>query len=102
MWIAAREAGRQRCRDGSHSCALTQRLVALSLDEHCTVMPMLGHLTDPFWRSTTMHRESVVFIGQDHDPPVASLLFPPDVILAVSSAAGDAACVEGADYLVGG
>jgi lysophospholipase L1-like esterase len=63
-------------------------------------MPMLDPLTDPFWLSTTMYRESVMFIGRDHDPPAASLLFPPDEILAVTSAAGDVAYVEGADYAI--
>jgi len=57
-------------------------------------------VVDPFWLSTTMHRESVVFIGRDDGPTEASLLFPPDTILAVTNGSGDIAYVEGADYLI--
>jgi lysophospholipase L1-like esterase len=60
----------------------------------------LDLLIDPFWLSTTMHGESVVFIGRDDAPLEAGLLFPPDAILAVTSAAEDIAYVEGADYLI--
>ena len=47
-----------------------------------------------------MHRESVVFISREDGQSEARLLFPPDAILAVTSAAGDSAYVEGADYLI--
>ena len=63
-------------------------------------MAPLDPLIDPFWLSTTMHRESVGFIGRDDGPSEARLLFPPDAVLAVTSAAGDIAYVEGADYLI--
>ena len=54
----------------------------------------------PFWLSTTMHGESVVFIGGEDGTAEGRLLFPPDVILAVTSASADVAYVEGADYAV--
>ncbi len=54
----------------------------------------------PFWLSTTMHGESVVFIGGEDGTAEGRLLFPPDVILAVASASADVAYVEGADYAV--
>jgi acyl-CoA thioesterase-1 len=60
----------------------------------------LGAPLDPFWRTTTMYGESVVFIGRDDGPLGARLLFAPDAILAVTNAVGDVAYVEGADYLI--
>jgi acyl-CoA thioesterase I len=49
----------------------------------------------PFWRSRTMHGESVVFNTSE-----GRLLFAPDAVLAVTSAAGDETYIEGADYLL--
>jgi acyl-CoA thioesterase-1 len=63
-------------------------------------MPALDPLLVPFWLTTTMHRESVVFIARDDGAAEASLLFPPESIIAVTNAAGDVSYVEGADYLV--
>ena len=63
-------------------------------------MPSLDPLLVPFWRSTTMHRESVVLIAREDRPAEGRLLFPPDTILAVTNAAGDVPYVEGSDYLV--
>jgi acyl-CoA thioesterase-1 len=53
----------------------------------------------PFWRSPTMDGESVLFIREDAGArPRASLLFRPTKILAVRSASGLVAYVEGRDY----
>jgi lysophospholipase L1-like esterase len=52
----------------------------------------------PFWRSTTMHRESVVFLKEEGGPTEASLLFPPEAILTVSTASGVETFREGLDY----
>lgn len=49
----------------------------------------------PFWRSRTMHGESVVFITSERH-----LVFTPDAVLGVTNAAGDETYSEGADYLV--
>jgi lysophospholipase L1-like esterase len=57
-------------------------------------------LIDPFWQSTTMHRESVMFIGRDGSSMEATLLFRPDHILSVTSAGADIAYREGTDYQV--
>jgi lysophospholipase L1-like esterase len=62
-------------------------------------MALFDALTDPFWLSTTMHRESVVFVGRN-SPSTATLLFAPDAVLAVTSAAEDVAYVEGSDYVI--
>ena len=57
-------------------------------------------LLDPFWLSTTMHHESVMFIGRDDSPMDATLLFHPGEILSVNSAAADIAFKEGDDYRI--
>jgi acyl-CoA thioesterase-1 len=64
------------------------------------VVAPLDPLLDPFWLSTTMHKESVLFIDGEAGPVDAVLLFPPDTILAVTSAAGDVTFLEGGDYLI--
>ncbi len=54
----------------------------------------------PFWESTTMHGESVLFIkDQPNEPPHASLLFVPTRIISVRNAAGDVTYKEGKDYV---
>ena len=45
-----------------------------------------------------MHRESVVFMKEEDGPTEASLLFPPEAILTVSSASGVETFREGVDY----
>ena len=52
----------------------------------------------PFWRLNIMYAESVVFIAGDSGPPKANLLFAPDTVSAVTSAAGDISYSEGVDY----
>jgi acyl-CoA thioesterase-1 len=63
------------------------------------MMPALDPIL-PFWLSTTMYRETVVFIVRDEGPAEATLLFPPDVIVSVTNAATEVSYIEGADYLV--
>lgn len=54
----------------------------------------------PFWESTTMEGESVLFVRESNDKaPEASLLFEPTKILAVRSASGETTYVEGQDYV---
>jgi lysophospholipase L1-like esterase len=49
----------------------------------------------PFWRSRTMHGESVVLIASE-----GHLLFAPDAVAGVTSAAGDRVFIEDTDYRV--
>lgn len=54
----------------------------------------------PFWRSTTMEGESVLFLqDQTGGAPHAALLFEPTRILAVSSSSGQVTYEEGRDYV---
>lgn len=54
----------------------------------------------PFWRSTTMQGESVLFIKDDAaKPPHAAVLFQPTKLLAVASSSGEATYEEGRDYV---
>lgn len=57
-------------------------------------------LLDPFWISTTMHAESVVFIGDGNGSIEANLLFQPDEVLSVTNAGADVLYVEGQDYRI--
>lgn len=59
------------------------------------------HLLEPFWRSETVYRESVVFL-QDGEgkPAVGKLLFHPKKVIAVHRANGTKAFEEGKDYAV--
>ena len=53
----------------------------------------------PFWLSTTMEGESLLFVkGDGDDRPRAALLFPPTRILAVRSSSGEVEYAEGRDY----
>jgi acyl-CoA thioesterase I len=60
----------------------------------------LDDLLDPFWRSTTMYRESVMFIGRADGSLDDTLLFRPDEILSVTNSAADIAFTEGLDYTI--
>lgn len=54
----------------------------------------------PFWESTTMDGESVLFVRESNDKaPEASLLFEPTKILSVCSSSGETTYVEGQDYV---
>ncbi|MHB0956707.1 MAG: SGNH/GDSL hydrolase family protein [Pirellulaceae bacterium] len=54
----------------------------------------------PFWRSRTMHGETVLFVtNASGEAPKASLLFEPTRILCVSSSSGDVTYAEGRDYV---
>ena len=57
------------------------------------------HLLEPFWRSTTVYRESVLCV-QDAGEPAASgkLLFPVKKILAIHSADGSRQFKDGTDF----
>ncbi|NLX54255.1 MAG: SGNH/GDSL hydrolase family protein [Planctomycetaceae bacterium] len=53
----------------------------------------------PFWQSTTMYGETVLFVKHGSDElPRAPLLFPPTRILSVRSASGEVTYEEGRDY----
>lgn len=60
----------------------------------------MGNLINPFWLSTMMDAESVVFMGDGREPIEGNLLFQPDTILSVTNAAADVRYVEGDDYYV--
>lgn len=54
----------------------------------------------PFWQSTTMQGESVLFLtGKDGSPPKVSLLFEPTRILLLCSSSGKNAYEPGRDYI---
>ncbi len=54
----------------------------------------------PFWRSTTMHGESVLFLERgDGELPRADLLFAPTSVVAIRSSSGEVAYEEGKDYI---
>jgi len=59
----------------------------------------LDPLLVPFWEATTMLRESVMFHGQE-DGARTTLLFEPDVVTAVTNAAGNETYTEGIDFVV--
>lgn len=57
------------------------------------------HLMEPFWRSKTIYRESVLFVQDaDGQPAVGKLLFPANKILALHSADGTRQFKEGTDF----
>jgi lysophospholipase L1-like esterase len=60
-------------------------------------VPPLDPLLVPFWLSPTMHGESVLFVARDDGPAESRLLFPPDAVVAVTSAQG-VVYTEGIDY----
>jgi len=54
----------------------------------------------PFWLSTTMEGESLLFIKESESgQPKASLLFEPTRILSVASSSGEVTYQQGRDYL---
>lgn len=64
-------------------------------------IPDFDLLLEPFWESTTMVEEPLLFaeqvVGQ---PPTATLLFPPENIIEVKSANGEFTYQDGIDYTV--
>ena len=57
------------------------------------------HLLDPFWRSTTVHRESLLCIKEAGESPAnGKLLFPATGIVAVHSADGRTQYKPGVDF----
>ena len=60
----------------------------------------MDNLINPFWLSTMMDAESVVFMGDGSEPIEAALLFQPDTIWSVTNAAADVRYVEDDDYYV--
>lgn len=63
-------------------------------------MAPIDRLLDPFWLSTTMHRESVMFVATADQSAEATLLFRPERVLSVDDAAGKIAYVEEMDYRI--
>ena len=62
---------------------------------------MVENVLKPFWNSTTMYGESLFFCERRTDDVAsATLLFPPEKILAVTSATGETAYEEGKDFVV--
>lgn len=57
------------------------------------------HLLEPFWKSTTVYRESVLLVQDaDDKPAIGKLLFPATKILSIHSADGTHAFKEGTDF----
>lgn len=53
----------------------------------------------PFWRSKTMHGESVLFLKEGDSSAKARLLFQPTKILKITSSSGETVYEAGRDYL---
>lgn len=72
---------------------------AVRAGESAESWPLSREQLRPFWRSGTMHGESVLFLQDDpSSPPRAALLFPPRRILAVRNPSGEVVYQEGRDY----
>lgn len=56
------------------------------------------HLLEPFWRSSTIHRESVLFVKDADKPANGSLLFPATRIISLHSADGRHQFQPGTDF----
>jgi acyl-CoA thioesterase-1 len=63
-------------------------------------MSSLDPSLTPFWLSNTMRGESVAVIARGDGTAAGTLLFPPDAVLAVTSASAEVVFIEGADYAV--
>ncbi len=58
-------------------------------------------LLEPFWRSTTVHRESVLFVKETADKPAdGKLLFPATKVIAIHAADGSKRFELGRDFTV--
>ena len=65
-----------------------------------TVWKFSAEQLQPFWRSTTMYGETVLFVSDGPGAePSAALLFKPTRILSVGSASGEVTYEEGRDYI---
>jgi lysophospholipase L1-like esterase len=54
----------------------------------------------PFWRSSVMERESVLFLPREDGADVARLLFQPETISSITDVAGQRLYAEGDDYTI--
>jgi lysophospholipase L1-like esterase len=77
--------------------AATSGLTART-EESAAAWRMSAEQLVPFWRSTTMYGESVLFVDRGDGLPHAALLFTPQRILSVCSASGDVTYEEGQDF----
>ena len=55
-----------------------------------------------FWTSTTMHGDPLCFIDRGTGRTTAALLFPPDGVVSMRSAAGDVEYAEGIEFVLDG
>lgn len=63
-------------------------------------MPFDPRLIEPFWRSATMHGESLFFVAGGAGAPAARLLFEDVESLSLTSATGETVFAAGRDYTV--
>ena len=78
----------------------THGIVTLRADEPQATWQFSAELLQPFWNSTTMRGETVLFIKSGSDAPAkAPLLFVPTRILSVCSSSGEVTYEEGKDYV---
>jgi len=63
-------------------------------------VPFDPRLVEPFWRSSTMYRESLFFVDRGEGLATATLLFPHAERVSLTSATGDVAFESGRDYNV--
>jgi acyl-CoA thioesterase I len=75
-------------------------LIPARADEPQSAWKFSAEQLQPFWRSTTMYGETVLFLKRAaDDSPKVSLLFAPTQILSVCSSSGEMNYEEGKDYV---
>src|SRR5678816_3663339 len=80
------------------SIALFMPLAAAFADEPAPGWKFNAAELQPFWRSKTMHGESVLFLKDGEGNAKARLLFEPTKILAVTSSSREVVYEAGKDY----
>lgn len=80
--------------------AIALSTAPVSADEPVKPWQFNAASLQPFWRSSTMQGESVLFVKDDPaKPPHAAVLFQPTKVLTVSSSSGQVTYEEGRDYV---
>ncbi len=87
-----------KCQTLEGAAVMDLRKIELKPVTTAEMLPEL-HLLEPFWRSETVYRESVLFVQDSADQPaIGQLLFPATKILSIHSADGRKQFQQQADF----
>jgi lysophospholipase L1-like esterase len=99
-WAGLRQAHVRELSAVMFLCFCAMGLALARADEPQKNWQYSAEQLQPFWRSSTMYGETVLFIKSvDGESPKARLLFEPTRVISVCSSSGEVTYEEGKDYV---